>query len=158
MPGDVTFLGEFKHTLDSQRRVAVPRGWRSGDKSCFYLFPGRGGCLQLISQSVFADLTERIRKVSFTDPVVSRALAKIGALAQECVCDKQGRIAIPQKLKEFAGIDGEVMMVGAITTGQIWAAQAWEAESEDPEKLLDVIDGLFGGGDNILDVLKGLGK
>ena len=159
MANETTFLGEFEYALDKQRRFSVPKSWRSPEgPSLFYLLPGRGNCLQLISEAVFSDLKSKIRQVSFTNPTVSKALAQIGAMAQECLCDKQGRIALSPKLKSYAKIDSEITLVGAITTAQIWSSESWKASSEDDgEALLDVIDKLFASNDSN-DFLNMLGQ
>lgn len=154
---EITFTGEFVHSLDGQRRVAVPRQWRvEGLK--YYLLPGRDGILQLIPEYYFKDFLSKVRKVSLTNAKLGRALALLGSRAQECTCDKQGRIALSVKLKEHAGLDGELVMVGAFTHAQIWSKASWDKQSEETDDVLDVIDGLFAdeGGD-LMDLLKGLG-
>ena len=154
MTEEITFLGEHSYSLDSQRRVSIPKVWRQSEgRSVFYLLPGRDRCLQLISEEIFSDLKKKIRQVSFTNPKVSRALAKLGAMAQECVCDKQGRISLSAKLKSYAGIDSDIVLIGAITTAQLWAKGSWEElNNDDPDALLDVIDGLFAS-DNSNDLM-----
>ena len=154
---EITFSGEFVHSLDSQRRVAVPRQWRvEGLK--YFLLPGRDGVLQLVPEYYFKDFLDKIRKVSLTNAKIGRALALLGSRAQECSCDKQGRISLTAKLKEHGSLDGELVMVGAFTHAQIWSKEAWDKQAEDTEDVLDVIDGLFSddGGD-LMDLLKNLG-
>jgi len=154
---EITFTGEYEYSLDSQRRVAIPRGWRV-DGVKYYLLPARGKVLQLIPDNYFKDFLAKVRKVSLTNAAVGRALALLGSRAQECVCDKQGRISISAKLKEYAALDSDLVMVGAFTHAQIWARDAWTEQSEDTDAVLDVIDGLFNqdGGD-LIDLLKNLG-
>jgi MraZ protein len=154
---EITFTGEYEYSLDSQRRVAIPKQWRvEGLK--YYLLPGRGGILQLIPEYTFKDFLDKVRKVSLTNAAVGRALAMLGSRAQECNCDKQGRISLSMKLKEYAKIDSDLVMVGAFTHAQIWTQTGWAAQSDDTESVLDVIDGLFSddGGD-LVDLLKNLG-
>ena len=153
---EITFTGEYVHTLDGQRRVAVPRQWRV-DGMKYYLLPGRDGVLQLIPDYYFKDFLNKVRKVSLTNAKIGRALALLGSRAQECSCDKQGRISMTQKLKDHASLDGELVMVGAFTHAQIWSKESWDKQSEDTDDVLDVLDGLFGGGDDFMDVLKNLG-
>jgi len=154
---DITFTGEFVHSLDSQRRVSVPRQWRvEGMK--YFLLPGRNGTLQLITQEYFMDFLKQVRKVSLTNGPVGRALALLGSRAQEVSCDKQGRIGLSAKLKAYGSFDSEVVMVGAFTHAQIWTKEAWDAQADDTEGVLDVIDGLFGNeGGDFMDILKNLG-
>lgn len=154
---EIIFTGEYEYSLDSQRRVAIPKQWRvEGLK--YYLLPGRGGVLQLIPDYTFKDFLTKVRKVSLTNAAVGRALAMLGSRAQECSCDRQGRISLSAKLKEYAKIDGDLVMLGAFTHAQIWTREAWSSQADDTESVLDVIDGLFAddGGD-LVDLLKNLG-
>ena len=154
---EITFTGEYEYSLDSQRRVAIPKQWRV-DGLKYFLLPGRGGILQLIPDYTFKDFLAKVRKVSLTNAAVGRALALLGSRAQECSCDKQGRISMTPKLKEYAKIDSELVMVGAFTHAQIWTKDAWAAQAEDTESVLDVIDGLFADdGVDLVDLLKNIG-
>ena len=122
----VTFTGEYEHILDSQRRIAIPTSWRvKGVDNIFYLLPGRHGALQVVPQVVFNELLVKARKVSFADPGASLALARLGAMAQECRCDSQGRIPVPQRLIDYADLKDNAVMVGALTTIQIWSPEKW---------------------------------
>ena len=156
---ELNFLGEFTHAVDGQRRVAIPKNWR-GDKDSptrFFALPGRNNVITLLPNYAFQDFVKQVRKVSFLDAKVSRALANIASKAQELRCDKQGRIALSQYLKDYAQIDGEAVLVGAFTTAQIWSKENWLKQEDDTEATLDVIDSLFGGGDDLLSALQNLG-
>jgi MraZ protein len=149
-------MGEYAHSLDTQRRVAIPRSWRKkGEENIFYLLPGRNGALQLIPEESFKDLLDKARRVSFADPSASLALARLGSMAQECRCDRQGRIAIPQRLIEYADLkEGSVVMVGALTAVQIWSPEKWEQYRAADESVLDEIQKITERSDSLMDVLK----
>jgi MraZ protein len=135
----------------------VPRQWRV-DGLKYYLLPGRDGVLQLVPEYYFKDFLDKVRKVSLTNAKVGRALALLGARAQECQCDKQGRISLTEKMKEYASLDAELVMVGAFTHAQIWNKQAWDKQAEETDDVLDVIDDLFSdGGSDLASLLKNLG-
>lgn len=143
---ELLFAGEFIHAIDSQRRIAIPKDWRkkSGDNK-FYLLPGRHNALQLMTHTSFKQLAEKLRKVSIADPKASIALARLGAKARECHCDKQGRIGIPENLLEYAGIkkgedvDAELVLVGAFNNIQIWCKANWDKQRMSDEEMLDVL-------------------
>jgi len=149
-------MGEYAHSLDSQRRVAIPTCWRrKGEDNIFYLLPGRNGALQLIPEDSFKDLLEKARRVSFADPSASLALARLGSMAQECRCDRQGRVAIPQRLIDYANLkDGSVVMVGALTAVQIWSPEKWDTYRAADESVLDEIQKITDRSDSLMDVLK----
>jgi len=151
----ITFTGEYEHTLDGQRRVAIPTSWRSKEgKNLFYMLPGRHGALQLIPEAAFSELLDKARKTSFADPAASLALARLGAMARECKCDKQGRIPIPQRLMEYASLGDSVVMVGALTTIQIWSPEVWMKFRMADEAVLDEIQRIGERSDSLVDLIK----
>ena len=151
------FLGEFEHSLDSQRRVAIPSVWRKEKKTTFFLFPGRHKALQLIPLGTFRETFMKFKKISFADPIASTAFANLGARAQECECDKQGRIQIPQKLIEHSGLKEQVVMIGSFTTIQIWSKENWSLlQKPNTNDVLDVIQKIGERPDDLMDILKGL--
>lgn len=136
----VTFTGEYEHTLDSQRRISIPTCWREkGKDNIFFLLPGRHGALQVIPYIAFKELLLKARKVSFADSAASLALARLGSMAQECKCDKQGRIPIPQRLLDYAKLGDVAVMVGALTSIQIWSPEEWLNYRAADENVLDEI-------------------
>ena len=155
----LTYMGEFEHSLDAQRRMAIPTCWRrkEGD-NIFYLLPGRHNALQLIPSESFQELLTKARKVSFADPDASLALARLGAMAQECKCDRQGRFAIPQKLIDYAGLSEAAVMIGALTTIQIWSPDNWRKHRATDDSVLDEIQKIGERSDSFMDAIKnGLG-
>jgi division/cell wall cluster transcriptional repressor MraZ len=152
----LTFTGEYEHSLDAQRRIAIPTCWRrKGEENIFFLLPGRHGALQLIPQEGFNELLLKARKVSFADPAASLALARLGSMAQESKCDKQGRFQIPQKLIDFANLKESAVMVGALTSVQIWAPENWNKVRPADETVLDEIQKIGERADSLTDILKG---
>lgn len=156
-PGnDICFLGEREHAVDSQRRIALSRKWRGEDDSLnrFFILPGRSRSLQLVPASIFNELMQKLRKVSFADAQAAVALAGIGSMAQEVTCDKQGRISINAKLLEHAGITDSALLIGAVTTIQIWEPAAWNDQKMDSESGLDVIQAIQERPDDFADVIR----
>jgi MraZ protein len=153
----VIFFGEYIHSIDPQRRVAVPKTWRiKGVENKFYLLPGRHKSLQIIPIDVFGGLLDKIRGVSFADPSASVALGQLGSMAQECECDGQGRIGIPQRLMDYAGLGEKAVLVGALSTAQIWSEESWRKVQGSDEQVLDVIQKLTVKSDSLADILKGV--
>ena len=154
---DFCFLGEHEYTVDSQRRVALPKVWRHADPSRnhFFLFSGRENSLQLVPSSIFYGLLDKLRKVSFADARAAIAMGTIGSLGQEVVCDRQGRFSLTPKLMAHAGIHGRALLVGAITTIQIWDPATWEERKMSSEASLDVLEAIQERpADNLTEILK----
>ena len=153
---ELFFFGEYSHSIDSQRRVAIPKNWRAkGSNLRFFLLPGRHKALQLIPFNSFKEIFEKIRKISFADPKASLALAKLGSMAQECECDSQGRIAISPRLMEEADLSDYAIMVGAISTAQIYSPDNWKKIAESDESALDVVQKIMEKPDDLASILKG---
>ncbi|MCF7790672.1 MAG: hypothetical protein K9L78_01895 [Victivallales bacterium] len=158
---EILFVGEFVHAIDTQRRIAIPKDWRfKGGETRFYLLPGRHKSLQLMPQKAFKELADKLRKVSVADPKASVALAKLGASARECRCDKQGRIALSEKLLEYAGIkkenkvDAELVLVGAFNNIQIWSSDNWREQQMTDGEMLDVLQKIEEMPDDLNEILK----
>ncbi|MBN1865281.1 MAG: hypothetical protein JW808_10305 [Victivallales bacterium] len=152
----VTYTGEYEHVLDGQRRIAIPTCWRvSGGGDIFFLLPGRHGALQAIPDVTFQGLVEKARKVSFADASASLALARLGSMAQECRCDKQGRIGLPHRLIEYAGLKDAVVMIGALTSIQLWSPEKWRLFRTADESVLDEMQKIGERPESLSELLKG---
>lgn len=130
--------------LDKQGRVAIPAAWRNADGSArFVLIPSSDFSLKLMPHSLFTEMiAEKVKKISLGDNAAARELAVLGSSSQECVCDKQGRIQISQKLLDHAGITDQVALVGSIAYAQIWNPDRWEKESANTPNCYDILDKL----------------
>jgi len=160
---DLILVGEYQHTVDSQRRTAIPSAWRGKKGNAkFFLFPGRNSSLQLIPYETFKSFLQKVRKISFANAKASLALAQIGAKAQECLCDKQGRIQIPQRLLDYAKFDikqeKSIVLVGSFSYIQLFSLQAWEKMQPSDEDCLDQIQAIHENDEgDIMKLLQGLG-
>jgi len=138
---ELVFCGEFEHSIDSQGRVAIPKDWRHKDRDSRYILLPSKNFLQLYPFESFRNFLAKAKEVSFADRKKAMALAKIASKAQECRCDKQGRVKIPKRLLEVAELKGQATLVGAFTSAQIWSPTNWteEMDNEDDETYLDEI-------------------
>lgn len=152
------YLGEHEYTVDAQRRLAIPSGWRSGARGGdhFVLLPGRDRSLLAVPAATFDELIAKLRQVSFADAQAAVALASIGALAADARSDGQGRITLTPELMSHAGITERATLVGAFTTIQLWNPAAWRARRMDSGRSLDVIQALQERPDDLAQVLRGL--
>ncbi len=122
------FLGEYRHSIDAKGRVAIPARFRSGMAEGLVVTRGLDPCLHLYPKSQWVPLAERLSALPMSEPAV-RALRRnffTGAFA--CEMDKQGRILIPPALREYAGLDGDVVIAGLNTYVEVWSATNWEQE------------------------------
>lgn len=96
----------------------------------------------------------KLRKVSFADPKAAMAMASIGSTALECKCDKQGRITLSPKLAAHADITNKAVLVGAVTTVQIWQPELWEQNRMDSEASLNVLQEIQERPDDFTQILQ----
>lgn len=130
------YAGEFRHNLDSKRRLTVPSKWRSeGDDSQTYLaFPDPAGCVTVYPPEMVAELKEKISKVSIGDKKGRRAITKLLASADSFSFDKNGRITVNDRLFQHAGITKEVVLAGTVNFFQLWNPERYEAYVADDEE------------------------
>ena len=129
------FVNNYTHALDAQRRIAIPAEWRKKDgETSFYLLPGKEHIVQIIPKETFYEqVIRKAQKMSLADSRQLRDLALCASRAQNCVCDKQGRIQISQLLLDHGGYKDKIVMVGAFWHIQLWTPERWEAANQDED-------------------------
>lgn len=127
--------GTYEHNIDTKGRLAIPSKLRDELGSTFYLAMGVDACLAVYPQSTWDRFTEKFASLPMSQ---SKKMRSLFANAARCELDSQGRIVIPQKLKKYAGIEKDVVIIGVHDRAEIWAAEKWAAEEEEemtPEKM-----------------------
>lgn len=131
---ELIFCGEFEHSIDAQGRVAIPKEWRYKDRDTRFIIVPDKNFLQLYPYELFKAFLKTVKQVSLADRKKGMALAKIASKAQECKCDKQGRIKISKNLLEHAKISDQATLAGVFTKGQIWNTENWKTEMENTDE------------------------
>ena len=126
------FLGTSDHQLDSKGRVILPTDFREELGESFYITMGFNRCVQAMSTAEFDRLREQIRQLP-ADKALSLQYLLISP-AKLVSPNSQGRISIPQKLREDAGMSGEVTVVGMDTRVEIWDKATFGAFMEEQKK------------------------
>ena len=101
----------------------------------FYLAMGVDACLAIYPQATWDRFTEKFASLPMSQ---SKAMRPLFANAAKCELDSQGRIVIPQKLRRYAGLEKQAVIIGVNDRAEIWSAQAWNAQEEEemtPEKM-----------------------
>ncbi|MFC5122418.1 division/cell wall cluster transcriptional repressor MraZ [Pseudoclavibacter helvolus] len=109
---------------------------------------GQDRCVYVFSNSEFEELHNRIRQAPVTSKQARDYLRLLLSGAHAETPDRQNRVTIPQQLRQYAGLDRELAVIGAGTRAEIWDAEAWNAyveanESAFSETAEEVIPGLF---------------
>ena len=116
-------IGSYQHNIDQKGRVIIPAKYREALGEIFYITCGTDGCLFVLPESQWNAIEERI-----ADMPISQAAAFQRAFyssACEGNPDKQGRVLIPQNLRDYAGLTKDVIIAGAGTRLEIWDSEKW---------------------------------
>lgn len=125
------FLGEFEHTIDDKGRVAIPARFREELGEGFVLTRGFEQCLQAFPRTMWAALAEKVDRLPLGSPQARNMRRILFSPAAEVEIDRQGRILIPQSLREYAGLAEEVLITGMSTYFELWSGEGWRALQDD---------------------------
>ena len=125
------FYGEYQHSVDTKGRVIIPSKFRDGLGEKFILTKGLDNCLFAYSAKEWAELEAKLRALPFTDKDVRAFVRFFFAGATECGLDKQGRILIPNNLRQHAKLEKDVYIIGVSTRVEIWDKSEWESYCGD---------------------------
>ena len=126
------FMGEYAHNIDAKGRLIVPAKFREQLGDEFVVTKGLDGCLFGYPMEEWEKITERIHETPMTSKDARKFMRFFFAGACNVEFDKQGRILLPQNLRDHAGLDKDVILAGVSTRIEIWSKAAWEsAESFD---------------------------
>jgi MraZ protein len=120
------FLGEYTHTIDDKGRLTIPAKYRALLAAGLVVTRGFDQNLMLFPLDGWEELAASIAQRPLSDESVRSFRRRVFSGAIDLTPDRQGRILLPQYLRDFAGIDGEVVIAGMFNYVEIWAVDAWE--------------------------------
>ncbi len=119
-------LGEYRHNVDVKGRVSVPSKFREDLGQSFVVTKGLDNCLFIYSKQEWETFENKLKQLPLTNQDARSFIRFFFAGATECEVDKQGRINIPQNLRDYASIKKDVVIVGVATRAEIWDSEAWD--------------------------------
>ena len=119
------FMGEYNHTIDAKGRLIIPAKFRETLGEEFILTKGLDGCLSIYPMDEWKSFEEKLKALPLTDKNARAFLRFFVAGATSCELDRQGRILIPSTLREFAGLEKEVVLTGNLTRIEVWSKERW---------------------------------
>lgn len=142
------FLGTHTPKLDDKGRVILPAKFRDELANGLVITRGQERCLYVFSQREFEEIHGKIRQASITSKQHRDFLRLFLSGASQELPDGQNRITIPANLREWAGLDRELTVIGAGNRAEIWDTAAWDAyydsaEADFANTTEEVIPGLF---------------
>ena len=119
----MSFVGSYKHTLDAKKRVFIPSKFRDELGEEFYITRKFDTYLSIYTAEDWQSYVEKIEKLPESEAVEIQDFL-LGA-AQKCIPDGSGRIILDDRLAKHAGIDKNIVFVGAGKQIRIWAEEIW---------------------------------
>ncbi len=134
------FLGQYTHALDDKGRLTIPSRFRD-DLAGRNVIITRGldRCLTVYPMAVWEEIAQKVNALPITDPR-GRALRRIFfADATDAELDRQGRVLVPDRLREYAGLEpaAEAVIVGLDRFIEVWSPQRWEEANAHQMELMD---------------------
>lgn len=120
------FMGEYNHTIDAKGRLIIPSKFREvlGDE--FVVTKGLDGCLFVYENKEWTVFEEKLKSLPLTNKDARQFARFFLAGAASVEVDKQGRILVPSVLREFGGLDKDVVLIGVASRIEIWSKERWE--------------------------------
>lgn len=132
-------LGEYSHNLDAKGRVSVPAKFREDLGHTFIVTKGLDNCLFAYSKEEWKTFEEKLKNLPLTNMNARNFIRFFFSGATECEIDKQGRINIPQNLREYASLSKDVYIIGVSTRVEIWDKEKWDNYTSPENMDLDEI-------------------
>ncbi|SDS10151.1 division/cell wall cluster transcriptional repressor MraZ [Microlunatus soli] len=123
------FLGTHTPKLDDKGRLILPAKFREELAEGLVITRAQDRCLAIYPMSTFVEMTKSISAAPTSVKQVRDFQRMLAAGASDETPDKQGRITIPQQLRGYAGLETNVVVVGAINRVEVWNTSAWEEYS-----------------------------
>lgn len=136
------FKGEYDHTIDAKGRLIIPARFRELLGEECVVTRGLDGCIALYPKEAWEAIEQKLRALPTIDKKARKFERFFISGASDCEIDKQGRILIPQTLREFAHLDKDVVLAGNLERIEIWDKAMWK-EICDFSDMDDIAKGLY---------------
>lgn len=128
------FLGRYDYQLDEKGRVSLPASFRrEADGEHFVLLQWQKPFLTLFPEGAWQRVQTKLLEQRRTVPGAEPYFRRITSTATEVVPDRQGRILVPGRLREMAGLEDEVALIGALDRIELWDPEQYSAHVPDTE-------------------------
>ena len=131
--GDCLFglMGEYNHTIDAKGRLSIPSKFRDilGDE--FVISKGIESCLYVYTKESWEKIEQKINSLSLLDKEARQFSRKFMSGFAEVELDPHGRILIKPKLREYAGLEKDVTLIGVGSRAEIWDTNKWLENNDE---------------------------
>ncbi|MBI4431988.1 MAG: division/cell wall cluster transcriptional repressor MraZ [Candidatus Omnitrophica bacterium] len=148
------FYGEHEHTIDRKGRLIIPSKFREVFKENyverFFVTRGLDTCLFVFTEEEWKKQEARFKGLPFTNSEARHFNRLYFSGACEVTCDRQGRILVPDYLKDYAGVKRDVVIVGVSNRMEIWSKDNWtEFYKTKKDSFEKIAENIFGSGENL---------
>ncbi|CAM3575723.1 division/cell wall cluster transcriptional repressor MraZ [Marinicrinis lubricantis] len=133
------FMGEYQHSVDDKGRMIVPAKFRDMLGPTFVMTRGLDNCLFIYPQEEWSVLEQKLKALPLMKSDARAFTRFFFSGATECELDKQGRVNIPNNLKEHAKLSGNAVVIGVSNRVEIWAKEVWDAYNQQSEESFNEI-------------------
>lgn len=132
-------MGEYQHTLDAKGRLIIPAKFREELGTGSVMTRGLDNCLFLFPAEEWRLLEAKLKTLPLTKSDARQFVRFLFSGATECELDKQGRINVPQNLRDYAHIEKEAVVIGVSSRVEIWSKEKWESYVNQAEESFENI-------------------
>ena len=134
------FTGEYNHTVDMKGRLIVPAKFREQLGDEFVVTKGLDGCLFVYTLDEWHKIEEKFRNITTTSKDARKFARFFFSGAASCEVDKQGRILLPQTLREYADLQKDVVLAGVLSRVEIWSKDRWIENTYDIDEMDEIAE------------------
>ena len=120
------------HTIDTKGRIIIPTRFRDvikADGADSVMVSRRDNCVVAYTMEKWRKLETKMSSLPKSSAFMRRFRRIFIGSAAKCTCDKQDRILIPSPLRKYAGLDKDIVLVGALDCFEIWSRENWDQEA-----------------------------
>lgn len=133
------FFGEYNHTIDIKGRISIPSKFRDELGEKFIATKGMDNCLFIYPMEEWKILENKLKQLPLTNKDARAFVRFFFAGATECELDNQGRIRIPNNLREHAFLEKDTVLIGVATRIELWSQEQWQQYNSDANLSYDEI-------------------
>ena len=133
------FIGEYSHSIDPKKRLALPMKFRSELKNRVVITRGLDKCLFIYPMKIWEELAGKLGTLPVGEASTRSFIRLMLAGAIDADMDKQGKILIPDFLKSYAGLSRNIVIAGVYNRLEVWDEKKWTVYKKNAEKNTDEI-------------------
>lgn len=131
------FIGEYRHSIDEKKRLAVPAKFRKELGEGAVITKGLDNCLVIYPAKPWKEKAEKLAALSEASKEARGYARTILAGAATAEFDRLGRILLPEYLKEYAKIEKNVVITGLNNRLEVWSEKLWNTYRQKAESSIE---------------------